>query len=99
MLVNLAASHGLVFSHRLLLALVESGLPREEAYRLVQAHAMEAWDTGSDFRGLVEADPAIAPRLDAAALASAFDLEATVRHVDTVFERLHSLARKEPVNV
>ena len=99
MLANLAASHGLVFSHRLLLALVESGLPREEAYRLVQAHAMEAWDAGVDFRGLVEADPAIAARLDPAALASAFDLEATVRHVDTVFERLHSLARKEPVNV
>ena len=99
MLANLDASHGLVFSHRLLLALVESGLPREEAYRLVQSHAMEAWDTGGDFRAVVEADPEIGARLDRDAIANAFDLEATVRHVDTVFERLHSLARKEPVGV
>jgi adenylosuccinate lyase len=99
MRANLDASHGLVFSHRLMLALVESGLPREEAYRIVQTHAMEAWDTAGDFRALVEADPAITERLDRAALTSAFDLGATVQHVDAVFERLHSLAQKEPVNV
>ena len=99
MLANLDASHGLVFSHRLLLALVQAGLPRDEAYRLVQSAAMEAWDTGGDFRGLATADPAIAARLDAAALDDVFDLDATVQHVDTVFERLHALTRKEPVNV
>jgi adenylosuccinate lyase len=99
MLANLDASHGLVFSHRLLLALVESGLPRDEAYRLVQAAAMEAWDSGGDFRALVTADPEISSRLDDAALADVFDLEATVQHVDAVFERLHALTRKEPVNV
>jgi adenylosuccinate lyase len=99
MLANLEASHGLVFSHRLLLALVENGLPRDEAYRLVQSAAMEAWDSGRDFRVLVAADPEIASRLDDAALRDVFDLEATVQHVDAVFERLHALTRKEPVNV
>jgi len=99
MLANLEASHGLVFSHRLLLALVEDGLPRDEAYRLVQSAAMEAWDSGRDFRVLVAADPEIASRLDDAALRDVFDLEATVQHVDAVFERLHALTRKEPVNV
>jgi adenylosuccinate lyase len=89
---NLEASHGLVFSHRLLLALVESGLAREDAYRLVQRHAMDAWEHERDFRKLVGADPEIAPRVD---LGAVFDLDATVRHVDTVFERLHALAGKE----
>jgi adenylosuccinate lyase len=99
MLTNLEASHGLVFSHRLLLALVEAGLPRDEAYRSVQSAAMEAWDTGGDFRALAAADPEISSRLDASALAEVFDLDATVQHVDAVFERLHALTRKEPVNV
>src|SRR5436190_5996969 len=57
---NLDASHGLFFSHRLLLALVESGLPRDDAYRLVQAAAMRAGEEERDFRGLVEVEPAIA---------------------------------------
>jgi adenylosuccinate lyase len=99
MLRNLDASHGLVFSHRLLLALVESGLPRGDAYRLVQRPAMEAWDEERDFRLLVEAEPEIAARLGAAELDRVFDLAATVQHVDTVFDRLHTLVRKEPVNV
>jgi adenylosuccinate lyase len=89
---NLDASHGLVFSHRLLLALVEGGVAREEAYRLVQRHAMQAWEEERDFRELVAADPELASRVD---LAAVFDLDATVRHVDTVFERLHALAGKE----
>jgi adenylosuccinate lyase len=89
---NLDASHGLVFSHRLLLALVESGLPRDEAYRLVQSHAMTAWEEERDFRALVAADPSIADRVD---LDAVFDLDATVRHVDTVFDRLHALVQKE----
>ncbi len=92
---NLDASHGLFFSHRLLLALVDAGLPRDEAYRLVQRNAMQAWEGERDFRTLVEADEEIAKRLDAATLAGVFDLEATVRHVDTVFERLRALVRKE----
>jgi adenylosuccinate lyase len=89
---NLDSSHGLVFSHRLLLALVESGLRREEAYRLVQEHAMTAWEDERDFRELVAADPAIGDRVD---LNAVFDLDATVRHVDIVFDRLRALVRKE----
>ncbi len=89
---NLAASQGLFFSHRLLLALVESGLPRDDAYRAVQAHAMRAWEEETDFTELVRADRELAGRVD---LDAVFDLDATVRHVDTVFDRLHSLVRKE----
>jgi adenylosuccinate lyase len=97
---NIDASHGLVFSHRLLLALVGSGLDRSEAYRIVQRHAMQAWDEERDFRELVVADPEISSRLDAAALESVFDLAATVQHVDVVFERLRALAHnREAVHV
>jgi adenylosuccinate lyase len=94
---NIEASHGLVFSHRLLLALVDAGLPRDDAYRLVQRHAMRAWEDETDFGELVRADPEIAGRVD---LEAVFDLEATIRHVDTVFDRLHALVQKEvPVHV
>jgi adenylosuccinate lyase len=89
---NLDASHGLTFSHRLLLALVDAGLARDEAYRLVQSHAMQAWEDERSFRELVAADPAIAGRVD---LDEVFNLDASVRHVDTVFDRLHSLVHKE----
>ena len=89
---NLDASHGLVFSHRLLLALVDSGLQRDEAYRLVQGHAMRAWEEETDFGELVRRDPSVVDRVD---LGAVFDLDATVRHVDTVFDRLHALVEKE----
>jgi adenylosuccinate lyase len=89
---NVDATRGLVFSHRLLLALVDSGLPRDGAYRLVQRHAMRAWEEEADFAQLVRDDPDIAGRVD---LDATFDLDATVRHVDTVFDRLHALVEKE----
>jgi adenylosuccinate lyase len=89
---NLDASHGLFFSQRLLLALVESGLTRDEAYRLVQRHALRAWDEEQDFRELVRADRELAGRVD---LDAVFELTAYTRHVDTVFERLRSLVGKE----
>ena len=92
---NLEASHNLFFSHRLLLALVENGLPRDESYRLVQATAMRAWDEERDFVELVRADERIAERLRPHELDEVFDLAATVRHVDIVFERLRALVRKE----
>jgi adenylosuccinate lyase len=97
---NIAASHGLVFSHRLLLALVAAALDRGDAYRIVQRHAMQAWDEERDFRALVSADPEISSCLDADTLEGVFDLEATVQHVDVVFERLQALAhRGETVHV
>jgi adenylosuccinate lyase len=88
MLENLAVSHRLYFSQRLLLALVESGLSRDGAYRLVQRHAMRAWDEGLDFPELVRADSEIAGRVD---LDSVFDDSAFTQHVDVVFDRLRAL--------
>ncbi len=89
---NLESSHGLYFSQRLLLALVESGLERDDAYRLVQRNAMRAWEEDEDFRKLVRADPDIHVDLDAV-----FDDSAYTKHVDVVFDRLHDLV-KEPVH-
>lgn len=88
---NLDSSHRLYFSQRLLLALVEAGLPRDDAYRLVQRHAMRAWDEGLDFPELARADAEIAGRVD---LDAVFDLGAYTRHVDVVFERLRALSRE-----
>ena len=85
---NLEASHGLYFSQRLLLALVESGLGRDEAYRLVQRHAMRAWDEALDFPTLVRTDSEIANRVE---LDAVFATDAYTRHVDVVFERLRAL--------
>jgi adenylosuccinate lyase len=92
---NLEASHGLFFSQRLLLALVESGLERSEAYELVQRNAMRAWEEEQDFPTLARSDTAISARLDASALDVVFDLDAYTRHVDVVFDRLSALTRKE----
>jgi adenylosuccinate lyase len=88
---NLDASHGLFFSQRVLLALVEFGLARDEAYRLVQHNAMLAWEEETSFEALVRGDPEIAGRIDCDSI---FDLTAYTRHVDTVFERLSALERK-----
>ena len=88
---NLDSSHGLYFSQRLLLALVEAGLSRDEAYRLVQRQAMRAWDEGLDFPALVRADAEIAGRVD---LDAVFDVGAYTRHVGVVFDRLHALGRE-----
>ena len=96
---NLEASHGLVFSQPILLALVESGLARDDAYRLVQGHALRAWEEGLEFRQLLESDTEIIERLGRARLQAAFDLAQVLQHVDAVFERLAALAsRKEPVH-
>jgi adenylosuccinate lyase len=92
---NLWASHGLFFSHRLLLALIESGLDRADAYALVQRNAMRAWDEERDFRELVRSDPEIGTRLDGTALNAVFDLDATIAHLDGTIDRLARLAPKE----
>ena len=92
---NLWSSHGLFFSHRLLLALIEDGVDRADAYRLVQRNAMRAWDEERDFPELVRADPEITARLDDATLAEVFDLGATIAQLDHTFERLRRLVPKE----
>jgi adenylosuccinate lyase len=92
MRANLESSHGLVFSQRVLSALVASGLARDDAYRLVQRHAMRAWEEELDFRELVEGDSEIGPQIDS----SAFDLGDALKHVDVIFERLAEvMTRKE----
>jgi len=87
MLKNLEASHGLVFSGRALLAMVEAGASRERAYEITQRSALRAWDEEVAFRGLLEADPDASALLDTAALDRVFDLESFLRHVDEIFER------------
>jgi len=92
MRANLEATGGLFFSQRLLLALVGSGLERDVAYRLVQRHAMRAWDEGLDFRSLVRSDPEISARVD---VSEVFDLAAYTRNVDAVFDRRPTRTREE----
>jgi adenylosuccinate lyase len=84
---NLELSRGLVFSGALLLELARKGLAREDAYRLVQRHAMDTWERGGDFRERVLADPAIAEVLAKEEIDRAFDLGHALRHVDAIFER------------
>jgi len=84
---NLEASHGLVFSGRALLAMVEAGASREAAYEITQRNALRAWDEERSFRELLEADTDAAALLDAAALDRVFDLDNFLRHVDVVFDR------------
>ena len=83
---NLDASHGLVFSQRVLLALVAAGLARDEAYGLVQRNAMRAWDEEVPLRALLEADRD-ASALTPSMLDEIFDLESFLTHVDEIFDR------------
>jgi len=88
MLANLNSTRGLVFSGQLLLDLVESGISREDAYRLVQAHAMRAWREGLDFHELVLSDPEIAGRVPRAKIERAFDLKRQLKNIDKIFARV-----------
>jgi adenylosuccinate lyase len=82
---NLDLTHGALFSQRALTALVESGMSRDDAYRVVQENAQRAWDTGTEFRDLLAA---AAPDLDLDAI---FDYDAYLTHLPEVFERLEAL--------
>jgi adenylosuccinate lyase len=84
---NLELTHGALFSQRALSALVESGMERDAAYRLVQRSAQQAWDEGSSFRDLLAG---AAPDLD---LDAVFDPSAYLVHLPEVFERLEALRR------
>ena len=88
MKANLESTGGLVFSGQLLLDLVEQGVSREDAYRMVQSHAMRAWKEGLNFRELVMADENITSRVSAKALQSAFDLKRQLRNMDAIFARV-----------
>ena len=88
MMRNLELTRGIIFSERVLLALVESGMPRTNAYELVQRHALAAWDQGKDFRQEVQDDPTIAALLAPARLAGLFDYDYYLQHVGHTFARL-----------
>jgi adenylosuccinate lyase len=88
MLKNLESTHGLVFSGQLLLDLAEAGMSREDAYRLVQAHAMRAWQQDLNFRELVYADRQITSKIPKKTLDHAFDLQHQLRNVDKIFARV-----------
>ncbi|NJD68554.1 MAG: adenylosuccinate lyase [candidate division NC10 bacterium] len=85
---NLELTGGLVFSEAVLLALIGKGLTREEGYRLVQRHAMQAWESGEAFKPLLLADPEIGRHLSPAEVESCFDLDYHLRHLDDIFARV-----------
>ena len=88
MKANLESTGGLVFSGQLLLDLVEHGICREDAYRLVQAHAMRSWREGLNFRDLVTRDPNITNHVPVKIVERAFDLNRQLRNIDGIFARV-----------
>jgi adenylosuccinate lyase len=88
MLKNLESTNGLVFSGQLLIDLAAAGMTREDAYRLVQGHAMDAWTNDLNFRTLIEQDPEINKLLSGDKIAAAFDVRRQLTNIDEVFERV-----------
>jgi adenylosuccinate lyase len=93
MMKNLESTGGLVFSGQLLLDLAENGMSREDAYRLVQKHAMRAWKEDLNFRELVMNDPEITSRVPAKQIEQAFSLKRQLRNVDKIFGRVLKTSR------
>ena len=85
---NVDLTRGLVFSGQVLLDLAAAGMLREQAYRVVQAHAMRAWEEEGDFRAAIEADPDVRAALSPQQLAEAFSLDRQLRNVDKIFTRV-----------
>jgi len=85
---NLESMRGLVFSGQVLLELARRGLSRDEAYRIVQRHAMAVWSGQSDFRSLLGKDPDVQAKLSPKDLDDTFDYESQIRQVDTIFQRV-----------
>ncbi len=88
MRANLERTGGLIFSQRVLLALVDTGLERQQAYVLVQRNAMKTWEDGGDFLSYLLADAEVCAALDEAVIRNCFDLACHQRHVDTIFARV-----------
>lgn len=94
---NIESTQGLIFSQRVLLALIDKGMAREAAYQIVQRNAMSGWDDGKDFRQLIEADKDAEVYLSETELRELFDYSYYTRYVDDTFERLGLLAAKAAV--
>ncbi|WP_126977348.1 adenylosuccinate lyase [Frigidibacter oleivorans] len=88
MMRNLNKFNGLVMSQRVLLALTQAGVSREDAYRLVQRNAMKVWEQGADFKAELLADPEVTAALSPAEIEEKFDLGYHTKHVDTIFARV-----------
>lgn len=87
MLKNINKTHGLVFSQRALLALVDKGISRERAYELVQRNALEAWHSSQDFQELLLADSEVSDLLNLAEIKALFNFDYHLAQIDTVFKR------------
>ncbi len=85
---NMELTKGLLFSQRVLLALVEKGLSREDAYKIVQTNSMKTWDDDRDFRELIRSDSEVASQISSIELDGIFDNKYYVRHVDEIFRRV-----------
>lgn len=83
---NLNLTHGLIYSQRALLKLVEAGLTREEAYKAVQDNAMWSWKTGEEFRTLLESDPVITSKVKKAQIDDIFDPKKVFKNIDYIFK-------------
>ena len=88
MLRNLNQMKGLVFSQKILLDLTQSGVSREDSYRLVQKNAMKVWEEGKDFQTELLADPEVVGALGETKIRESFDLSYHLKHVDTIFKRV-----------
>jgi adenylosuccinate lyase len=88
MMDNLNLTHGLIFSQEVLLALVKSGVSREEAYSLVQCNAMKTWVDKKDFKTLLKSDKDITKWLDNELIDSLFDLDKVMININKIFKRL-----------
>ncbi len=93
MYANIESSRGLIFSQRTLLELVEKGMPREDAYKIVQGNAARSWDERRDFRELLKSDSEVAAYLSREDLDALFDYGYYTRYVDETFQRLGLLPK------
>jgi adenylosuccinate lyase len=85
---NLESTKGLVFSGQVLLDLAAAGVLREDAYRIVQSHAMHCWETGGDFQAAIAAEPVVREKLTAEQLRDAFSVDRQLVYIDTIFRRV-----------
>ena len=88
MLANMNKFRGLVMSQRVLLALTQAGVSREDAYRLVQRNAMKVWEQGKDFKTELLGDEDVLAALSTEQITEKFDLNYHTKHVDTIFTRV-----------
>ena len=90
MKLNLDKQRGLIFSQRVLIALTQAGLSREESYSIVQANAMRSWENGSDFLAELQGDKRVTKHIDESNLIELFDISYHLKNVEVIFERVFS---------